>query len=526
MVRYDVTLFRDAPIGKHPKVRMETLNGTNVVIASKGIEYELTPRLGTQVCRIFDDAEEADATASLSGLPDIADWAYLGQQQFNGAAANVWRYERHHEAKIVQYTFYATPSGAPLRLHMLGNDVFSGAHFDQWIADYTGFEPGRPDASLFEKPELCDEIANTPIAGPSPAAFRMKSLAPAVQYGGKSAEYDAFLSSHGRGRRHASLREYNARLEVFSANAAMITAHNAENKSYTMAMNKFGDWTREEFQAIMLPKKQQRGKRGTSVLIENNKENKIMDKHELPYEPLTSIAALPSEIDWRGTGADSGVKDQANCGSCWAFGAVGAMESAWFHATGHISLFSEQQVMDCAWGYVPGSEDSASACDGGDAWAGIGHIVEAGGISAASDYQYLGQNDYCKEKSSPKTGKIRGFVRIPRYDDDALREAVYSRGPVAVSLDASQDSFTFYSSGIYYDTSCMWKPEDLDHSMMLVGYGTDPAGDYWLVKNSWSKYWGDGGYVKIARDGGGCGASTDAVYAVADTQDDSIKAQK
>ena len=131
--------------------------------------------------------------------------------------------------------------------------------------------------------------------------------------------------------------------------------------------------------------------------------------------------------------------------------------------------------MDCSWGFVPGAEDSASACDGGDAWAGVGHTVDAGGLSFAENYQYLGQNDFCREEERTEAvtlngAKFKGYARIPRYNESALMEAVYSRGPIAVALDASQDSFTFYSSGIYYESACLWKPSDLDHAMMLVRY--------------------------------------------------------
>lgn len=133
--------------------------------------------------------------------------------------------------------------------------------------------------------------------------------------------------------------------------------------------------------------------------------------------------------------------------------------------------------------------------------------------------RYLGQGNFCKERSSPTKGKFKGFTRIPQFNDQALMEALYSRGPIAVSLDASQESFTFYSTGVYYDPACMWHADELDHSMMLVGYGTDEHGeDYWLIKNSWSANWGDNGYVKVSRDNHGCGASTDAVYAVVDEE--------
>lgn len=107
-------------------------------------------------------------------------------------------------------------------------------------------------------------------------------------------------------------------------------------------------------------------------------------------------------------------------------------------------------------------------------------------------------------------------MRLPKHDDAALIEAIVSRGPVSVSLDASQESFTFYSSGVYYDPACMWKGSELDHSMMAVGYGSSDEGAFWEIKNSWSEHWGDGGYVMVSRDNHGCGAATDAAVAIAD----------
>jgi len=173
--------------------------------------------------------------------------------------------------------------------------------------------------------------------------------------------------------------------------------------------------------------------------------------------------------------------------------------------------------MDCSYGYAPGNTLATNGCDGGGAWAGIGHIIEAGGISKLSDYQYIGLTDYCVEESRPKTGKFSGYVRLPQGDDAAVMEALYSRGPLGISLDASHDSFTFYSSGVYYEPKCSADYDDLDHAMVLVGYGTDAkSGDYWLVKNSWSTLWGDGGYIKVSRDNKGCGVSTDALYAIVD----------
>ena len=528
VVNYTVSFWRDATDGNNPRMRMDSLDGANVLIASNAAEYELVPRLDKQVCRITNDIAPGEGSNHLTALPDISGWHYNGGAFINGEQAEVWQYQRRHESKSVEYTFYSTAdTGIPLRLHMHGTELFTGAHFDEWVVDYIDFSPDVPDASVFDMPDTCsasDSSSSSPFINAHShkgASARARLMVPMVHYGGEDEAYDAFLTSeHGKGRRHANLKEYRHRLDLFRGNMNKINAHNARNdKTYTMEMNRFGDWTREEFLSVMLPKHKRENK-------EQEEENeKKLKKHELPYEPLIDdVRKLPSAVDWRNTGADTGVKDQANCGSCWVFGAGGALEAAWFLATGQSQSFSEQQMMDCSWGYNPKDEDSAAACDGGDAWAAVGHVVEAGGIARTQDYQYLGQDDYCREDekreaiggSSGGGGKFKGYVRIPSGNDTALMEAVYSRGPLAVSMDASQDSLTFYSSGVYYESDCMWKPKDLDHSMVLVGYGTDPAGDYWLVKNSWSAHWGDGGYIKFSRDNHGCGASTDALYAVVD----------
>jgi C1A family cysteine protease len=527
-IKYTVQFFRDASDIDRRQVRVETLNGTNTMIAIAGdAEYEIQPEKYERHCNVYPGGHGA---ASANALPDISDWTFSGEEELDLGLdlglkmTSVWQYQRLNEGKITLYKFYVsvdeeTQQPQPIRLHMLGPELTMGSHYSEYIVDYLELIPDKPDPSLFDPPTLCEDgkIKGNGENMMSPAGFRMLATVPSVHYLGENEEYDAFLTTgHGRGRTHANLQEYRHRLSLFQKNSAMITQHNAQNKSFTMAMNKFGDWTREEFLAVMLPLKYKKLYQGFSKSKHEDKEH--LQKHEYPYEPLTDGKKIPNSVDWRGSGADSGVKDQSLCGSCWSFGAVGAMESAWFHATGQSDRFSEQEVMDCS--YEEGI--AAWGCDGGGAWAGIRHIVDAGGISLLKDYQYLGITDYCRE-SRPITGKFKGFARIPMGDDLALMEAIYSRGPIAVSLDASSDAFTFYSSGVYYDTNCKYEYDDLDHAMVAVGYGSELSGDYWLVKNSWSDLWGDKGYIKVSRDNHGCGASTDALYALVDDDDALVK---
>ena len=490
----------------------------------------MVPRLDRQICR----ASKGDSGLAKSiALPSIKGWTYEGETRLHNQTVNLWRYTARHLVKQVDYRFYVSLDDAPVRLWMHGNDALSGAHFDEWIVDYQRYVPGRPDKSLFDKPTICEGAQaaadDEPIHG---AAVRASMMLPHVSYRGGNAEYDAFLSSeHGSSRRHHSVEDYHHRAAIHSRNAKMIAEHNArENKTFTMAMNKFGDWHEDEFLAAILPKAHRRKMRalhqaacdgGAACLDEaDGARSRQVVRHQLEYEPAVSdFSRLPKDVSWRGSGADVRyVKDQASCGSCWAFSAVGAMEAAWFMATGERVSLSEQEIIDCTWGTAGRGHDSANAgCDGGDSWTAVSYAVSVGGLAALRDYQYKGLDGYCRRDGTARAAGFRGWVGVPSLNESALMEAVYSRGPISVAMDASHESFRFYSSGVYAEPECEYKAGQLDHAVMLVGYGTsETEGDYWLVRNSWSDHWGDAGYIKVSRDNHGCGVPADAVYAVAD----------
>lgn len=105
-------------------------------------------------------------------------------------------------------------------------------------------------------------------------------------------------------------------------------------------------------------------------------------------------------------------------------------------------------------------------------------------------------------------------MSIPEGDVRSVQQAVYSQGPLAVSIDASQPGFRYYDSGVYYDANCLWKEEELDHAVTLVGYGQEGGEGFWEIRNSWSTFWGDGGYIKISQRGHACGVATNAAYTV------------
>lgn len=223
--------------------------------------------------------------------------------------------------------------------------------------------------------------------------------------------------------------------------------------------------------------------------------------------------SIPKSIDWRETGAVTNVKDQGSCGSCYAFSATGALEGQHFRKTGQLIPLSEQNIVDCS------SQYRNDGCDGGYPQQAFQYIKDNGGISTEDSYPYendfyFDQNDTCKYKPENKDATVRGFVRIPEGDERKLLVALATIGPISVAIDASSRNFMHHHEGVYYNPNCRTEFTELDHAVLVVGYGTDTKhGDYFLIKNSWGTSWGEDGYVKMARNGKNhCGIATSPYY--------------
>uniref|UniRef100_A0A8B9MQW9 Peptidase C1A papain C-terminal domain-containing protein n=1 Tax=Accipiter nisus TaxID=211598 RepID=A0A8B9MQW9_9AVES len=222
--------------------------------------------------------------------------------------------------------------------------------------------------------------------------------------------------------------------------------------------------------------------------------------------PSFSLPILPSP------GAVTPVKDQAVCGSCWSFATTGAMEGALFLKTGVLTPLSQQVLIDCSWGF------GNYACDGGEEWRAYEWIKKHGGILGAPDDTgvcppWVLQNGLCHYNQSEMLAKITGYVNVTSGNITAVKAAIYKHGPVAVSIDASHKTFSFYSNGIYYEPKC-GESGALDHAVLAVGYGVLQGETYWLIKNSWSTYWGNDGYILMAMKDNNCGVATEATYPI------------
>jgi C1A family cysteine protease len=270
--------------------------------------------------------------------------------------------------------------------------------------------------------------------------------------------------------------------------------------NFELGLNHFADMNEEEFSNFIHINGNSNG-----YYDKNGEFGKVSCKDFTSN--ITSPSALPRSIDWREKGAVTPVKDQGKCGSCWSFSSTGSMEGAWKLKTGQLISFSEQQLMDCSIRY------GNSGCNGGLMDNGFEYAIE-NGMCAENEKPYLAHSEVCGNCN--KVAHFSHCIDVTSMNELHLKEAV-SRGPVSVAIEADTLVFQLYSGGVIDNVKC---GTNLDHGVLVVGYGEEDGKQYWIVKNSWGPHWGDNGYVKIARSDntntpGMCGIALSASFIVA-----------
>ncbi|XP_042560299.1 procathepsin L-like [Clupea harengus] len=199
-----------------------------------------------------------------------------------------------------------------------------------------------------------------------------------------------------------------------------------------------------------------------------------------------------TSIDYRDLGYITPVEDQGLCGSCWAYSATGALEAQWKKRSGRLVPLSRQQLVDCS------RPAGNKACIGGRPSLAYNYIIQNGGVQAEETYPYEMREGECRANLSLNIVSVKDWKYIPPGDEQALEDAMATSGPVAVVIDTTTRKFQFYRRGVFYDPKCsIWKQA---HAVLLVGFGSEGRQEYWTIKNSWGVYWGEKGYMRLAKN--------------------------
>ena len=263
--------------------------------------------------------------------------------------------------------------------------------------------------------------------------------------------------------------------------------HLAKRLGFTLGMNEYSDLDSAEFA------KQLTGYRRNA-------------KRTLAEKTFVGLnAKIPTSVDWRTKGYVTPIKNQGQCGSCWAFSATGSLEGQHFKATGKLISLSEQNLVDCS-----GAEGD-EGCNGGLMDSAFEYVKKNDGIDTEKSYGYVARDEKCRYNPANVGSTCSGYTDIPRGSESSLTEAIAAVGPISVAIDASHASFQMYQKGVYYEPDC--STTELDHGVLAVGYGVVDSKDMYIVKNSWGTSWGMEGYIYMSRNhGNNCGIATSSSY--------------
>ncbi|KAL7631749.1 UNVERIFIED_CONTAM: hypothetical protein RMT77_017930 [Armadillidium vulgare] len=280
------------------------------------------------------------------------------------------------------------------------------------------------------------------------------------------------------------------RYKIFQQNKLKIAEHNKRfeegKETFKMGINQFADKIPEE----------------PHLLNEFKKHTYETSKGARVHKTRPGYS-YPESVDWRESGCVSPVKNQGQCGGSWTFVVTESLEAACCLKNDNLVSLSIQNLIDCV--------EGASCSSGVMIDPAFDYIESSGGLDTEASYPYTGKKGVCQFDPANIGCPCSGYVSIPSGSEDDLLTAVATAGPVAAAIDASRMSFQLYASGVYYDASC--SSVVLDHSVLIVGYGTENSAEFWLVKNSFGVSWGENGYIKMARNrDNNCGIASDAAY--------------
>jgi len=305
-------------------------------------------------------------------------------------------------------------------------------------------------------------------------------------------------------KKYETVEEEYHRFAIFIENLQKIAMWNTNSDNLaSLRPNQFTDLTTDEFLRYV------HGSNGKC--FSGGRPKYTIGGKSSKSSTIKQVGTDPASIDWTTQGVVTPVKNQGQCGSCWAFSATGSIECRYAIAHGVLNSLSEQQLVDCS------TAEGNLGCDGGEMDAAFQYVKKEGGLCSETEYPYKGVDGKCQATTCGTLyNPITGYTDVTKRDEQSLEDAA-ATGCVSVAIEADQFAFQYYSSGILTGTC----GTNLDHGVLVVGYGTQGTQEYWKVKNSWGTSWGEDGYVLICKDcnkngdQGECGINDDPSYPTA-----------
>lgn len=312
-------------------------------------------------------------------------------------------------------------------------------------------------------------------------------------------EFTHFQSRFGK--QYDSIDELTNRFHIFSENFNHIIKHNSDRyQNFTLGVNRFTDLTPSEFKQLY----------ASGYKNDNDNDNGY---GSFGCKSFSTVTQNPVSVDWRNKGVVNPVRDQGQCGSCWAFATTTNAESVWAISTGKLLDLSEEFLVDCASGFGYFN----MGCNGGQMDSAFKYMINNGQCDESA-YPYkagVTKTAGTCQTCNPAPVHFSSCYDVASGNQLALESAV-AKQPVTIAIEADTRYFQSYTGGILDAATC---GTNLDHAVEIVGYGSENGNDYWTVRNSWGSQWGENGYVRIKRnrsdnDAGICGIAMEPSYLV------------
>jgi len=322
-----------------------------------------------------------------------------------------------------------------------------------------------------------------------------------------SSVFDEYLKTHNK---HYEGAEYTRRQGIFQTNIRALAVRRAASikagEEPWMGVNQFTDMTREEFLASgrVMPNR-----------LDADARSCLANGVTADYSSL-DMSAIPTSWDWRTHNVVSPVQDQGQCGSCWTFSTIAVIESAYAIKTGKPPVkLSEQEIVDCSHGCVleEGQQVCNQGCNGGWMWSALTDLISWKGEELETDYPYTAVTGTCKRSETKTIEPLTNYTCLSgpkKANETEMQAFLVANGPLSIAMDAGL--LQSYTKGIIKPTAGECSTTSLDHAIVIVGFGTEGTTDYWIIRNSWGKTWGEEGYFRIIRNKGACGLNAGVVF--------------